>query len=117
VHTTVIGGGVSWLLSARRKHGGDFVHANDSSLCRRDQARGRSERAKYDLAAIRSLKRRTGSLADDALEVLDRIAKEYRSTVDGVAEAAGRLLREGGPGADDLKCRRAGDRRPKEESA
>lgn len=96
---------------------GPIPAPHDSSLCRRDQARGQCERAKYDLATIRSLKRRTVSLADDALEVLDRIAKEYRSTVDGVVETVGRSLREGGPGADDLKCCRAGDRRPKEESA
>jgi hypothetical protein len=66
------------------------------------------------------MKRRTVSLTDDALEALDRIAKEHRSTVSGVVEAAGRLLRDGGPGADDLKRRlvpdrRGGDRRPKQQ--
>ena len=78
--------------------------------------------AKYDLATISAVKRRTVSLTDDALEALDRIAKEHRSTVSGVVEAAGRLLREGGPGADDLKRRlvpdrRGGDRRPKQQGA
>jgi len=74
-------------------------------------------RAKYDFATIGLVKRRTVSLTDEALEALDRIAKENRSTVSGVVEAAGRLLRDGGPGADDLKSRlvpdrRGGDRRP-----
>ena len=71
---------------------------------------------------MHSMKRRTVSLTDDALEALDRIAKENRSTVSGVVEAAGRLLRDGGPGADDLKRRlapdrRGGDRRPKQQGA
>lgn len=63
------------------------------------------------------MKRRTVSLTDDALEALDRIAKENRSTVSGIVEAAARVLAEGGPGADALKRRlvpdrRGGDRRP-----
>ena len=57
------------------------------------------------------MKRRTVSLTEDALEALDRIAKANRSTVSGVVEAAGRLLRDGGPGADDLKRRLVPDRR------
>ena len=44
-------------------------------------------------------------MSDEALEALDRIAKEHRSTVSGVVEAAGRLLRDGGPGAEELKLR------------
>jgi hypothetical protein len=64
------------------------------------------------------MKRRTVSLTDDALEALDRVAKENRSTVSGIVEAAARVLAEGGPGADALKLRlvpdrRGGDRRPK----
>jgi predicted transcriptional regulator len=43
------------------------------------------------------MKRRTVSMTDDALEALDRIAKENRSTVSGIAEAAVRVLAEGGP--------------------
>ena len=63
------------------------------------------------------MKRRTVSLSDDALEALNRIAKENRSTVSGIVEAAARVLTEGGPGADALKShlvpdRRGGDRRP-----
>jgi hypothetical protein len=85
-----------------------------------EQTSGQTEHAKYDLATICAVKRRTVSLTDDALEALDRIAKEHRSTVSGVVEAAGRLLRDGGPGADDLKRRlvpdrRGGDRRPKQQ--
>lgn len=44
------------------------------------------------------MKRRTVFLTDDALEALDRIAKENRSTVSGIVEAAARVLNEGGPG-------------------
>lgn len=63
------------------------------------------------------MKRRTVSLSDDALEVLDRIAKEHRSTVSGIVEATAHVLTDDGPGADELKRRllpdrRGGDRRP-----
>lgn len=57
------------------------------------------------------MRRRTVSLSDEALAALDRIAKESRSTVSGVVEAAGRLLLDGGPGAEDLKRRVVPDRR------
>jgi metal-responsive CopG/Arc/MetJ family transcriptional regulator len=49
------------------------------------------------------VKRRTVSLSDDALEALDRIARENRSTVSDIVEAASRLLRDDGPGAEELK--------------
>src|ERR1039458_7445473 len=50
------------------------------------QTSGQTEHAKYDLATICAVKRRTVSLTDDALEALDRIAKEHRSTVSGVLQ-------------------------------
>ena len=74
--------------------------------------------SKYDVDTLCVMKRRTVSLSDDALEALDRIARENQSTVSGVVEAASRVLRDGGPGAEELKRhllpdRRGGDRRPK----
>jgi len=51
------------------------------------------------------MKRRTVSLTDDALEALDRIAKENRSTVSGIVEGASVCLPRCGPGADALKLR------------
>ncbi|MHB1510438.1 MAG: hypothetical protein ACYCZ8_12935 [Acidimicrobiales bacterium] len=64
------------------------------------------------------MKRRTVSLSDEALAALDRIAKENRTTVSGVVEAAGLVLSEGGSAAEALKRRlvpdrRGGDRRVK----
>jgi hypothetical protein len=57
------------------------------------------------------VKRRTVSLSDDALAALDRIAREHRTTVSGVVEAAGLLLSDGGSAADALKDRLVPDRR------
>jgi hypothetical protein len=57
------------------------------------------------------VKRRTVSLTEEALAALDRMAKENRTTVSGVVEAAGRVLSDGGSGAEALRQRLVPDRR------
>jgi hypothetical protein len=57
------------------------------------------------------MKRRTVSLTDETLNTLDRIAKQNRTTVSGVVEAAATVLDQGGTAAQALLDSLVPDRR------
>jgi RNA:NAD 2'-phosphotransferase (TPT1/KptA family) len=60
---------------------------------------------------LRQMKRRTVSLSDKALEALEQLARQHKTNVSCVVEAAAAVIADGGAGARSVEQRIVPDRR------
>jgi hypothetical protein len=71
----------------------------------------RTGKSAYDVATLHYVKRRTVSLTQDAVDALERLARQHDTNVSCVVEAAAKVIAEGGPGAQAVERQIVPDRR------